>query len=53
MTSNEETSPSAAQELGTLLFLVSIVAPLLAVAFVAAYGFIVWFYQVFAGPPTG
>ena len=41
----------ATQELGTLFVLVAIVAPLLAVMIVGGYGFIVWMYQLIAGPP--
>lgn len=43
----------ATQELGTLFVLVAIVAPLLAVMIVGGYGFIVWMYQLIAGPPGG
>lgn len=35
------------------LLLTAVVFPLLTVVIVAGYGFIVWFYQMFAGPPTG
>lgn len=41
------------RELGALLFLVGVLAPLLAIAIVGGYGFLVWMYQLFAGPPTG
>jgi nitrate reductase NapE len=36
-----------------LLFLLLAFAiwPILSVGFVAAYGFLIWFYQMFAGPP--
>ncbi len=44
---------TATQELGTLFVLVAIVAPLLAVMVVGGYGFIVWMYQLIAGPPGG
>ena len=46
-------TPSAAQELGTLLVLTGVIAPLLAIAVVGGYGFLVWMYQLVAGPPTG
>ena len=39
------------RELLTFLFLTIFLAPLLAVAFVGSYGFAIWFYQIFAGPP--
>ncbi|HKY02427.1 MAG TPA: periplasmic nitrate reductase, NapE protein [Burkholderiales bacterium] len=45
--------PTAAQELGTLLVVTGIVVPLLAIAVVGGFGFIVWMYQVIAGPPVG
>ncbi len=35
------------------LLLTAVVFPLLTVFIVAGYGFIVWFYQMLAGPPTG
>jgi nitrate reductase NapE len=35
------------------LLLTAVVFPLLTVMFVAGYGFLVWIYQMFAGPPTG
>ena len=41
------------QELRSFLFLAVVMAPALAVIFVAGYGFCVWMYQVFiGGPPT-
>ena len=39
------------RELRAFLFLAVILAPLLAVLFVGGYGFAVWVYQIFAGPP--
>jgi periplasmic nitrate reductase NapE len=39
------------RELLTFLFLTIFLAPLLAVAFVGSYGFAIWFYQIFTGPP--
>ena len=39
------------QELRSFLFLSVVMAPVLAVMIVAGYGFLVWFYQFFAGPP--
>jgi len=41
------------QELRAFLFLTAVLVPLLAVLVVSGYGFAVWIYQVFAGPPTG
>ena len=42
-----------AREVKVFLFLTVVLAPVLAIAFVGAYGFAVWIYQMFAGPPTG
>lgn len=35
------------------LLLTAVVFPLATVLIVASYGFIVWVWQMFAGPPTG
>ncbi len=40
------------EELRGFLLLTAVIAPLLAVGIVAGYGFIVWMYQLLAGPPT-
>ncbi len=42
---------SASEELRSFAFLTVVMAPVLAGLLIAAYGFIVWFYQMFAGPP--
>ncbi|WP_369823021.1 periplasmic nitrate reductase, NapE protein [Rhizobacter sp. OV335] len=34
-----------------LLLSLVVIAPVLAVGIVGGYGFIVWIYQMFAGPP--
>jgi periplasmic nitrate reductase NapE len=39
------------EEFRTFIFLTVIMAPVLAVMGVGGYGFIVWVYQMFAGPP--
>lgn len=39
------------RELLTFLFLTIFLAPLLSIAFVGSYGFAIWFYQIFTGPP--
>jgi nitrate reductase NapE len=39
------------QERRSLVFLSVVMAPVLAVAIVAGYGFLVWIFQMFAGPP--
>ena len=53
MKSSTESSESItkAQELRSFLFLSVVMAPVLAVMIVGGYGFLVWMYQVFAGPP--
>jgi nitrate reductase NapE len=40
-----------AQELRSFLFLSVVMAPVLAVVLVSGYGFLVWMYQLVAGPP--
>ncbi|WP_369869695.1 periplasmic nitrate reductase, NapE protein [Achromobacter sp. AONIH1] len=49
--SNESDGYTKPQELRSFLFLTAVMAPVLSVLIVAGYGFIVWFYQLFAGPP--
>lgn len=39
------------EELRSFLFLAVVTVPVLAVLSVAGYGFVVWIYQMFAGPP--
>lgn len=47
-----DSSPSTRkEELRSFVFLSVIIAPILAILLVASYGFIVWFYQILAGPP--
>nr|WP_290954021.1 periplasmic nitrate reductase, NapE protein [Halomonas sp.] len=46
-----EETPRKRQELGLFLFIVVLLFPILAVAIVGSYGFSVWIYQMFAGPP--
>lgn len=41
------------QERRSLIFLSVVMAPALAVTIVVGYGFLVWVYQMFAGPPGG
>ena len=40
------------RELTVFLFLTFVLAPILAVIIVAGYGFLVWMYQMIAGPPS-
>jgi nitrate reductase NapE len=39
------------QELRSFLFLSIVMAPVIAGTVVAGYGFLVWMYQLIAGPP--
>ena len=49
---NDRSAPSTRQEeLRSFLFFTIVMAPVLAVLIVAGYGFLVWIYQLFAGPP--
>jgi nitrate reductase NapE len=41
------------EELRSFLFFTVVMAPVLAVIVVGGYGFLVWMYQLIAGPPTG
>jgi len=40
------------EERRSFFFLTVVMAPVLAVAIVGGYGFMVWMYQVLAGPPA-
>jgi len=40
------------EERRTWLFFTVFMAPILAVLAVTGWGFVVWIYQLFAGPPT-
>jgi nitrate reductase NapE len=49
---DERAPPSTkAQELRAFLTLSVLLAPVLAVAVVSGYGFLVWMFQLVAGPP--
>lgn len=41
------------RERAAFLLLTAVVFPVLAILIVAAYGFLVWAWQMLAGPPTG
>jgi nitrate reductase NapE len=47
----ERESLRKTEEFRSWFFLTVVMAPLLAVLTVAGFGFIVWMYQLFAGPP--
>lgn len=47
-----DAAPSTRQEEArSFVFLAAVVVPVLAVILVAGYGFAVWIFQMFAGPP--
>lgn len=47
-----DVSPSTRQEEArSFVFLAAVMVPALAVILVAGYGFAIWFFQMFAGPP--
>jgi nitrate reductase NapE len=49
---DEQAKPhSKAEELKAFLLLAIVMAPVLAVALVSGYGFLVWVLQLIAGPP--
>ena len=47
----EDTAAERRRELLAFLFLTVFLAPILAVGLVASWGFVVWTFQMFAGPP--
>jgi nitrate reductase NapE len=47
---NDNTSLKA-KELKLFLFIIILLFPILAVGVVGGYGFAVWIFQMFAGPP--
>lgn len=54
MAESERGEATQAQEAGTLIVLLAVIAPLLAIMVVGGYGFIVWMYQLLiGGPPPG
>jgi nitrate reductase NapE len=51
---DDSAPPSARkEELRSFLFFTVVMAPVLAVMIVGGYGFLVWMYQLVAGPPAG
>ncbi len=47
-----EQEGSRSHELWVFAFLTVVLFPLLAVAIVSGYGFAVWIWQIFTGPPS-
>lgn len=45
--------PGRGRELAVFVFLTVVLAPLLSVALVGAYGLSIWVWQLFNGPPVG
>ncbi len=52
MDASEERTSSKNGELRGFLFLTVVLAPVLSAALVGGYGFLIWMYQLIAGPPT-
>lgn len=48
----ESSTPDRKSELLGFLFLTVVLAPVTAVAIVGGYGFLIWMYQLIAGPPS-
>jgi nitrate reductase NapE len=40
-------------EIWLFLFLSAVLIPVITFGLVASYGFSIWIYQIFTGPPTG
>ena len=53
MNGNRANTPATtrSEELRSVLFLAFVMAPVVAVAVVVGYGFLVWMFQLVAGPP--
>jgi periplasmic nitrate reductase NapE len=49
--SQEDAKQRRSEEFRTWIFLTVVMAPVLAVAVVSGYGFIVWMVQTLTGPP--
>jgi nitrate reductase NapE len=47
----DETQRRRTEEFRSWLFLTVVMAPVLAVAIVSGYGFVVWMLQLVSGPP--
>jgi periplasmic nitrate reductase NapE len=53
LTTTMHFQPTKKEELRSFLFLTVVMAPVLTGVIIAGYGFLVWIYQIIAGPPTG
>ncbi len=52
MSETSETQDRSKKELLVFLFLTVVLAPVVSIAFMGSYGFIVWMYQLLVGPPV-
>jgi nitrate reductase NapE len=52
MTDDTAQRSDKSREFWAFILLTVVVAPVLSVAIVGGYGFLVWIYQLLAGPPT-
>ena len=52
-TAGENGPASKPEELRAFVLLAVVLAPVLSVAIVGGYGFLVWMYQIVTGPPAG
>jgi nitrate reductase NapE len=50
-TNPQDHAPERRRELLAFLFLTVVLAPVLAVAIVGGYGFLIWIFQMLYGPP--
>ena len=49
--SDTQSTSTKTEETRSLVFLAVVMAPMVAVTIVGGYGFLVWMYQLLAGPP--
>jgi periplasmic nitrate reductase NapE len=52
-TIDEDRRATKSEERRAFVLLAVVLAPVLSVAIVGGYGFLVWMYQIITGPPTG
>ena len=53
MSVEQATAPTKSEERRAFLLLAVVLFPVLSVAIVGGYGFLVWMYQLLYGPPAG
>ena len=49
--SSQHSAVEKSRERTAFLLLTFVIFPLIAILIVAGYGFLVWFFQIFSGPP--